>query len=104
MSDLECPYCGADNEHDSEQSSPGKAHHTQCSACEKDFIFHVDWEPCFYSRQADCLNGGEHDWKDLLNEHNRQYYSLRRVCKQCEELEYELIKNTEPPLIKEGEG
>lgn len=103
MIKIQCPYCGYNNEHNFEQSEDGCAHETQCESCEKNFIFFVEWLPCFSTRKADCLNGGEHDWRNLLDEHSSRYYLFRRGCRQCEQLEYELRRDTEAPEVKGDE-
>jgi hypothetical protein len=97
MSEIECPYCGEDNEHDTEQFEPSEPHKQECHHCEKTFVFTIEYYPSFTSRKADCLNGSEHNWRDEL-EHDtymRQYFAMRRSCRDCEKLEYILAPREE---------
>lgn len=66
MSDMQCPYCGADQEvcHDDGNGyAEGVKHEHECSECEKTFVFETfisfDYEPS----KADCLNGPSMSWR-----------------------------------------
>lgn len=66
MSDMQCPYCGADQEvcHDDGHgyAEGVKWEHT-CSACEKTFVFETSIVMYYYAAKADCLNGDDHAYK-----------------------------------------
>lgn len=57
---LVCPYCGHEEEDDGEMNERGQ---TECSKCEKNFAYDVDYSKLFTSRKVDCLNGAPHTWK-----------------------------------------
>jgi len=63
MYDIECPYCGKEQDicHDDGHGyEEGVRHEEECEECEKTFIFlttiSFDYEPY----KADCLNGEPH--------------------------------------------
>lgn len=66
MSDLQCPYCGAEHEvrHDDgygyEEHHP---HEMECDECGKTFVFHTTVVLYYEARKADCLNGAPHDYR-----------------------------------------
>lgn len=100
MKEIQCPYCEQDNEHDSEQADPNTLHYMQCRECEKNFAFEIDYCPRFYERKADCLNGGDHNWRDLLPYASSNHYDLYRECRGCNKREYKLKPKEEKGLVK----
>lgn len=85
MSDLECPYCGEENEvchDDGEGCEEDKLHHMECANCQKSFVFTTqisfDYEP----RKADCLNDGKHDYKET---HTYPRRCTKLECRLCGE-------------------
>lgn len=84
MSDLTCPYCGADNEvrHDDGFGyAEDVRHETECHACGKNFVFTTSIVLYYAAAKADCLNGAEHDLR-LSNTIPVEY--SRWVCRCCE--------------------
>jgi DNA-directed RNA polymerase subunit RPC12/RpoP len=65
MSDIECPYCGHGYDHDEYDFVQDETWTEECPKCEKRFRVTGEWDPCFYERRADCLNGGEHDYQPV---------------------------------------
>jgi hypothetical protein len=64
--DFECPYCGANQEvcHDDGFGyEEGILHHTECSECEKKFVFNTYITFDYEAYKADCLNGSPHKYK-----------------------------------------
>lgn len=64
--DVECPYCGADQniDHDDGQGyEEDRIHEQQCDACEKNFTFTTSVLYFYEASKADCLNGGEHKYQ-----------------------------------------
>lgn len=62
--DMECPYCGADQEvcHDDGQGyEEDHLHEHQCSECEKNFVFTTSISYYYKPHKADCLNGKPHN-------------------------------------------
>ena len=66
MSDMQCPYCGADQEvcHDDGHGySEDVKHEHTCSACEKSFVFNTFISFFYEASKADCLNGSPHSYQ-----------------------------------------
>lgn len=84
MTDMDCPYCGADQEvcHDEGQGyEEGVKHEHTCQQCGKTFVFQTyisfDYEPS----KADCLNGSPHQFK-MSKTWPRQYSKMQ--CQHCD--------------------
>lgn len=85
MSDIECPYCGHDQEvchDDGANYDENKTHKMECCECEKTFVFNTYISFNYSSEKADCLNGGDHNWKPTAT-FPKQY--SRMVCCYCDE-------------------
>ena len=86
--DVECPYCGAEEEinHDDGYGYKEDEKHEQtCGECQK--VFTYTTSICFYyeAEKADCLNGEPHVMKPVIS-------SARDIWpdwKRCETCEYE---------------
>ena len=66
MKDVECPYCGADvniNQDDGAGYDESETHQQECHACDKTFVFTTAISFDYRVNKADCLNGGEHQFK-----------------------------------------
>lgn len=66
MADVECPYCGKDQEinHDDGYGYAEDIKHKQeCGHCGKTFVFTTEISFDHEAEKADCLNGGEHKYK-----------------------------------------
>lgn len=84
MKDMECPYCGADQDvcHDDGAGyDEGARHEHTCSECEKAFVFCTTISFSYKSHKADCLNGKDHDLK-MSATHPKQYSKMR--CRSCD--------------------
>ena len=83
MSNIECPYCYADNDvcHDDDEGfQEGVKHEMQCSTCNHNFTFETAVTVNYYPEKADCLNGSPHDLYTSRTYGDTQW--LR--CKNCE--------------------
>ena len=83
MSDLECPYCGAEQSVDPDDChKENVVHEQECTECEKTFGFticvSVDYAPCVLP----CANGGEHDLEDMCRPPPGHLVGRKR-CKHC---------------------
>lgn len=84
MSDIECPYCGHEQEicHDDGFGyEEGVKHEDTCYECEKEFTFTTCMSFDYYPEKADCLNEGEHDLSPSRTI-PREY--TRMQCKTCD--------------------
>ena len=88
MSDLECPYCGADCKvcHDDGFGyAEDVAHEMECHDCGKNFVFNTAISFHYSPAKADCLNGSPHrftDWSRLWENDAGVTIGTRR-CKDC---------------------
>jgi len=100
MSDVNCPYCDAEQEinHDDGRGyAEDETHQQQCSECDKHFTFTTSISYYYEAQKADCLNGAEHDWKPT-HTFPKEYTKMR--CVMCDEerkpSESEMIAITNP--------
>jgi predicted RNA-binding Zn-ribbon protein involved in translation (DUF1610 family) len=66
MSEAECPYCGDGiqiNHGDGYGYDEGGLHKQECYLCNKTFSYRTIISVSYDTRQADCLNGGEHRFR-----------------------------------------
>jgi hypothetical protein len=66
MKDIECPYCGHEQDicnDDGHGYSEDEYHQEQCENCEKNFVFTTYISFDYTPQKADCLNDGKHDFK-----------------------------------------
>lgn len=92
MKDMNCPYCGADQDvcHDDGAGYDESARHEHtCSECEKTFVFCTTIIFRYESHKADCLNDKEHDLK-MSSTYPAKYSMMR--CRDCD---YERKPTTE---------
>lgn len=65
MSDINCPYCNAEQEicHDDGYGmEEGVRHEQECGVCEKTFVYETSISIYHEAFRADCLNGGAHNY------------------------------------------
>lgn len=82
MADLECPYCGAEHEicHDDGFGYSEGAHQDECGQCGKRFLFFTSISFSYEAKEADCLNGGEHQYRPSFTVPLDRTRMLCRVC------------------------
>ena len=80
MKDTKCPYCGADveiNHDDGYGYEEDKIYEQDSPECEKVFTYTTWISFSYETTKADCLNGGEHDYKKTLT------YPVRFAKMRC---------------------
>jgi hypothetical protein len=85
MGDVECPYCGSDQEinHDDGYGYREDVLHEQiCGSCDKTFTFTTSIMYHYEAYKAPCLNGEDHSWKPTMTV-PRCFTRMR--CRTCEE-------------------
>jgi transposase-like protein len=85
--DVECPYCGAEQEinHDDGYGyDDGDTHNQECPECGKTFTYTTSISFSYEVMKADCLNGGEHIWKPIRGCPSA-YFDGQQRCSQCAE-------------------
>jgi DNA-directed RNA polymerase subunit RPC12/RpoP len=107
MNDIECPYCGADQEinHDDGYGyEEGKTHEQECGDCGKNFAYTTSISFYYEAAKADCLNGLPHNMAKVI--HYPVLWPDWARCKDCgHEVrgEYEAETNNQPASAAEGE-
>lgn len=83
MNDLYCPYCDAElGNHFDDRHEPNVNYEHKCSECGKNFIYSLEYYPSFTANKADCLNGAEHDYKEICG-YPKEYFENKRRCTMC---------------------
>lgn len=88
MDDFKCPYCGKGQEACVDDRMPNVDYEHQCIECEKIFMYQIEYSPIYYERKADCMNGGDHDWREVVSSAKIAYDGVKR-CQGCGELNKE---------------
>jgi len=68
-SDVDCPYCGKGQEinHDDGYGyEEDQIYEQECRHCEKTFAFTTAISLNHEATKAECLNGGEHQWEEMV--------------------------------------
>lgn len=104
--DINCPYCDAEQDicHDDGFGySEGVKHQMQCDFCKKYFVFETSISFDYDPSPADCLNGGEHDWKPSAT-YPVEFTTME--CTMCDETrkptDYEMKSIIEKRSLKNG--
>lgn len=85
MKDIECPYCGEDQEinHDDGYGyEEGRTYQQVCRDCDKTFTYTTSISFYYDAEKADCLNGGGHDFKPTTTVPK---FFTRMNCSMCDE-------------------
>jgi transcription elongation factor Elf1 len=85
MKDIECPYCGHEQnvDHDDGQNyEQNTKHQMACEQCEKNFVFETEIHFSYSPEKADCLNEGQHDFK-MSHTYPTEFSTM--ICKDCGE-------------------
>lgn len=78
---LACPYCENEIEDPDDCYEEGVTYEHECPACEKSFVFYVKYSRDYAAHKADCLNGGDHDYKNTATI-PAEYSRMR--CTMCD--------------------
>lgn len=100
MSDLQCPYCGADeevNHDDGHGYDESRRHEQECGVCGKTYVFKTCISYDYTPSKADCLNGAPH----RLKFRKSWPFKYSRMC--CEDCDYER-RATADELLANLEG
>jgi len=90
---VECPYCGEENDvtgHD--PAGEGEYVETDCHKCEKNFIFYSSYSVDYTALKADCLNGGEHDWKPMSGA-PKEFFEGKFYCGMCNAKKHDEVRS-----------
>lgn len=62
--DLECPYCKKEIDDPDDCYETDRDYEHECYHCEKNFVFQVEYTRHYSANKAECLNGGDHRYKE----------------------------------------
>lgn len=96
MKDIECPYCGTEQDIDHDDGKgyeENERHQQQCVKCEKTFIFTTYVLYSYTPYKAECLNGGDHE-----------YYPTHTYPTEFTEMMCHLCGDRRKPTKEEMEG
>ena len=85
MSDVNCPYCSAEQEinHDDGQGyEENTFHEQQCVCCDKNFTFTTSIHFYYEAHKADCLNDASHNYKKT---YTSPIEFTKMKCTTCED-------------------
>lgn len=85
MKDVECPYCGEDQEinHDDGYGyEEDEVYQQECRNCHKTFTFTTSISFYYEAAKADCLNGAEHKYEQT---HTHPKKCTRMRCVDCDD-------------------
>lgn len=91
MSEITCPYC--DHEYDlchddgAFYNNDGEREKEECPECHKVFMVSSSMSWDFEAEKADCLNGGEHKWRQQRGG-PPEHFIGRFECEDCDEEEH----------------
>ena len=91
--DVECPYCGAEQDIDHDDGygyEEDETYQQECSECEKVFSYTTSVSYSYEVSKAPCLNGGEHDMSRWYKGHSLRDYRYR-YCMNCDHREEEYL-------------
>lgn len=86
MDDTNCPYCDAGveiNHDDGYGYDEGQMHQQTCGSCDKTFAYTTAISFHYEAAKADCLNGGEHRYKEVKRYGGPEPRTLLR-CLDCD--------------------
>lgn len=77
--ELECPYCEHMNNVPNDCCESDTSYEKQCSNCQKNFGFSLEYYPSYTEYILPCANGEDHDYQPV-----REYLKSNRVrCTYC---------------------
>lgn len=89
MDEVECPYCNHSHSIDHDDGygyEEDQIYHQQCPKCERYFVFSTYITFSYTVNKADCLNGGQHRWKEIWR-YPRPEKPIYR-CTDCGEIKH----------------
>jgi len=87
LSNVNCPYCDAENSIYEEELNT--VHETECGECDNTFTYTIEMQPVYLVHRADCLND-IHNYEQIgqvqkFNQKNGQIGKITRFkCKECD--------------------
>lgn len=91
MKEITCPYCEYeyDLNHDDGAfyNTDGELEKEECPECNKTFMVESSMSWDFEAHEADCQNGGDHDWQQQTGA-PREHFIGRFTCTLCGEEEH----------------
>ncbi len=107
MCDIECPYCGEEQEinHDDGYGySEDDLHQQQCGDCDKVFSYTTCISFVYEAEKAPCLNDKNFKHDFTKETHTKSWYEdeITRSCELCNYKETENLTNTAAHGARKG--
>lgn len=102
MDDILCPYCGEEQQIDHDDGygyAEDELYTQECRDCNKIFIYKTSITYYYEGMIAPCLNGGKHDWEQMVGA-PREYFIGKFRCTYCDEEESRDEKGRQKALNK----
>lgn len=97
MKDVECPYCGHEQNIDHGDGygyEEDEIHDQECSECEKSFGFYTHISFSYDPIKVPCFNGADHGWvAKQSHDWGDGTTSVFYRCEHCDTTKREEIKN-----------
>ena len=79
----ECPYCDADQEYCNDEGfGQDETWEEECTECGKTYLLTGRYVEEYSAARADCLNGGEHDYRPIKG-YPEEWFIGKYRCRQC---------------------
>lgn len=100
MSEINCPYCGAEDVvGDAWELGDGESY-VECSECEKEFVAHGETSITFESERMEC-HENKHEFSDWIAFSCKEVGQIRyyRTCEHCDSFNWSgrLPEGSPPP-------
>ena len=103
MDKVTCPDCGEEceiNHDDGAFYTEDELEEMQCEHCDKYFMVSTSMSFYHEGHKTPCLNGEEHDWKEICG-YPKEVYDGKKRCSYCGEEKDFLSKEERAEKIKE---
>lgn len=79
---FECPYCESDLGDADDCREPSEIYEWECGACDKRFVFTIEYDISYSTQKADCLNDTTHDYQKITG-YPTELFENQRRCSMC---------------------
>lgn len=77
-----CPHCDKETYHPDDCYETMNKYDQECNHCGNTFGFTIEYDPCYSSFKAPCMNGGDHNWRESYRDDSMGITILR--CEYCD--------------------
>lgn len=80
---IECPYCEQEENEPDDCYEPSTTYFTECSHCNKEYSFEIEYDPRYYTSKIPCQDGEPHNWRFQYKNQDKDFYK----CLYCDKKE-----------------